>query len=87
MKKKKDDYILKGVLKRFPQKTNSSRVYDEVMQREFRKMALNVDVKPHIDTAIKDGYIDKILDMIDDDILEAYLRRKKLEKIIGNIKK
>lgn len=50
-------------------------------------MALSVDVKPRIESAIEGGYIDKILDMIDEEIIDNYIRKKKLERIKNNIKK
>lgn len=83
----KNKIELKGVLHKLSY-TNNGRIYNkDVFKNEINIMTLNVEVKPRIQSAIEGGYIDKILDMIDDEIIEIYLRRKKLEKIINNIKK
>ena len=83
----KNKIELKGVLHKSSY-TNNGRIYNkDVFKHEINIMTLNVEVKPRIQSAIEGGYIDKILDMIGDEIIEIYLRKKKLEKIINNIKK
>lgn len=83
----KNKIELKGVLHKLPY-TNNGRIYNkDVFKNKINIMTLNVEVKPRIESAIEGGYIDKILDMIDDEIIENYIRKKKLEKIINNIKK
>ena len=78
---------LKGVHNKLSY-TNNGRIYNkDVFKNKINIMTLNVEVKPRIESAIEGGYIDKILDMIDDEIIENYIRKKKLEKIINNIKK
>ena len=80
----KKNIILKGVAQTTPSRTHNGRIYDK---KVFEIMALSVDVKPRIESAIEGGYIDKILDMIDEEIIDNYIRKKKLERIKKNIKK
>ncbi len=78
---------LKGVLHKLSY-TNNGKIYNkDVFKNKIDIMTLNVEVKPRIERAIEGGYIDKILDMVDCEIIENYTRKKKLEKIINNIKK
>ena len=86
MKNNKNKLVLKGVFYNFPTYT-TDRIYDkEVFKREVEKISLNVDVKPRIESAIEGGYIDKILDMIDEELIDNYIRRKKNRKNTKNIK-
>lgn len=80
---KNNKLVLKGVFSQFPKyNKNGSRIYDEkVFKSEVEKMTLNAEVKPRIESAMKGGYIDKILDMIDEELIDNYIRRKKIERI------
>lgn len=80
MEKSNDKIILDGIFEKFSQK-NNGRIYDkEVFKDKVIDISLSMNVKPHIETAIKDGYIDKVLNMIDDNLIEIYLREKKIKK-------